>query len=104
MYYEIKDMRHLKDLKECDFNDKYTIRNFLIQTKDQVKYLIKNYKDKFAFGILYNGNEYSLFKEDSFFYIRNNKNHKFEFPNCPPPVTSVYCLKSENIEEVMDFV
>lgn len=104
MSLEIKSIEQLIELKELNFNNPYTQRKFKLNDIEQVKFLIENYKINFAFGIFYLGRSYSLYKEVDNIYIRDDNKYEFEFPHCPPPVTTDYCLKSNSVDEIVKFI
>lgn len=104
MSLQINNLEQLMELKKCNFNNPYTQRKFILNNIEHVKYLIENYRNNFAFGFCYLSDNYSIYKRNDEFYTRNNKKHNFEFPHCPPPVTEVYDLKSNSLEEVVDYI
>jgi hypothetical protein len=112
-------MEHLQRVSDSNYHPNgYIERKFEVNNPSVVESLVKDYRDNFAFGIKYKGNKYTLMKikdyqfkrddgtpiqEDGLF-IRNDKNHKFEFPKDPDPVTNVYCLKTNSIQDIIDFI
>lgn len=104
MKYKINTLKELEELKQNNFNNPTIKRLFILNTEEQVDYLIKNYLDNFAFGFTYNNSDYTVIKKQNEFYIRNNNNYKFEFPHCHPPVTDVYDVKSNNIEDIVKYI
>jgi predicted transglutaminase-like protease len=97
-------LEELKELKILNWNNPYTNRSFEVDDKESVKYLISNYRKNFAFSVDYNNNHFVIYKDYMTNYIRNDKNFKFEFPHCPPPVSSIHELKSENIQDIIEFI
>jgi hypothetical protein len=104
MYYELNNIEQVKSLEKKGFNDPYIRRNYIINNREVLKNLIKKYRNKFAFGILYNNKTYSIFKDNNTIYIRDNSKYNFEFPHCPPIISDVYCLKTKIEQEVFDFI
>lgn len=94
-------IKEIKELKEKNFNDPYTERQFIVHSIDDFKYLLENYLDRFAFGINFNSEEYTIFKEDNVIYFRNDGKHNFDFPDCPPPATSLYDIKTEDVDSII---
>lgn len=103
MKYQINSINELKELKELNFNNPYTQRQFILTNKDQVDYLIKNYRNNFAFAFDFKNGEYVVIKEDGIFYIRDNKKYEFKSVFDQPPVLSIYCVKSDNIEDIINY-
>jgi hypothetical protein len=97
MKCKINNLKEMEDLKQNNFNNPTIKRLFILN-------LIKNYLDNFAFGFTYNNSDYTVIKKQNEFYIRNNNNYKFEFPHCHPPITDVYDVKSNNIEDIVKYI
>ncbi|OMD67595.1 hypothetical protein [Paenibacillus odorifer] len=105
-YYEIKSLEHLCELKESKFHPNgYIVRNFDLNINSElVKPLIEKYRDDFAFSFKYAKKYIVVYKEKGIIFIRNEKDFNFEFPHCPPPVTTTYSLKVTDIESAVNFI
>ena len=105
-YYKINSVDHLREIKETNFHPHgHVERKFDLSIYSELVYpLIEGYLDNFAFGFKYSQKDISIIKENGYYFVRNNKEYKFEFPHCPPPVSTTYTLKSTDINSVVEFV
>jgi hypothetical protein len=95
----------LEELKNKNWNNPYIIREFGLNDASEIEYLLNNYHNEFAFGLKHNNVQYTIYKTiKNEFYIRNDRKYKFDFPKCPPPITSVYCLKTDSVDDVLKFI
>lgn len=104
MYETIRDSDYLCELNDKGFHNPYFIRKFEIDNMSNVEYLINNFLDEIAFGIKYKNKSFSLIKKENEICVRNNSNHRFEFPHCPPPVSFVYDLKCNDVAQILKFI
>lgn len=107
MSYKINSIDDLKELKKNNFHAEklmHIIRGFILTTEEEVVYLITNYLPNFAFSIKYGGSEFAIIKEGENIFVRNNNKYNFEFPDCPPPVSSAYCLKVIDANQVINLI
>ncbi|MGG1650493.1 hypothetical protein ABHN03_16785 [Paenibacillus sp. NRS-1775] len=104
-FFPVRDMNHLIEIKESNFHPTGIVqRKFKLETIDEVSYLLRAYIDDFAFGILYNNVQFSLYKENDTFYIRNNNGQIYKNRFDKPPITSLYDLKTNELEEIITFM
>ncbi len=104
MYHKIHSIQQINELESKKFNNPHIWRNFEITNREQLEYLVKKYKNMFAFGILYNNKEYSLFKDNNIIFVRDDSKYGFDSSFLQPPVTTLYCLKTDVEQEVFDFI
>ncbi|MGM1044827.1 MAG: hypothetical protein ACQEXX_01635 [Bacillota bacterium] len=104
-FFPVDDMKHLVEIKESRYHPTGSIqRKFKLSTLDEVAYLIETYIDNFAFGILFNNIQFSLYKDGSAYYIRNNNAQIFKNKFDKPSITSAYDLKADVFEEIVEFI
>lgn len=108
---KVDSIKQLVELYKLNWNNPYTERNFKVFSKKQFEYIIRNYKNNFAFGVSFGKSNYTIMKiidypiklentsiDEDGFYIRKDKNKD------DPPVTTLYDLKSDNIEDIIQFI
>lgn len=104
-FFPINDMNHLIEIRETRYHPTGSIqRKFKVGTIEEVTYLIETYIDNFAFGIQFNNVQFSLYKDGSIYYIRNNNAQIFKNKFDKPSITSVYDLKTDAFEEIVEFI
>jgi hypothetical protein len=87
---KITSLTEFTELKELNWNNPYTQRQFILDDSKMVKYLLENYRINFAFGFKYNGGDYSCIKIDNKIFVRNNNSYDFKGEFDQPIVQSIY--------------
>jgi len=103
--FKINNMEELIKLNNVDWNSPNTQRNFILSTDEEVDYIIRKYRDNFAFGFDFRENVFTVmkYKDKGTIYIRKDNKHNFKNKSDRPPVSSVWDVKISNIEDIINY-
>ena len=103
--FKVNNIEELMELRNTNWNNPNTQRKFVLSTDEQVDFLIRNYRDNFAFRFDFKDNTFTVMKynDKGTIHIRNDNKHNFKNKSDRPPVSSVWDVKSSNIEDIINY-